>query len=449
MGFRTGDLSDTYVERVHYEYEYASVNVVRTTPVTLAPTDKPSSMPSSSPTQSPTDVGIEEEKCQKFSNQVSDFAFGGVGSSCRGGINETWTGGQTCESPYIVCLPQENTPAGTFLGRTYKNDTHRYNVNECMQECALDQRCLGIEFVADKDSRLGDCNLIDDIPVQVENPSYGDWTYNPDEVESLDNSTTGGNALCFAKKPGYCNPYFSADDLNETMLECYCPNNRKGSYTKKVKRTVNNTRFCGDDSSVDERIRYAQANRMFHLCENWCLFNTLNPEQEAWYWDPWKTCWRETYSANDVHRGYCDRVIRNPNSIELKFVNARSENILSCHSGASRTPTEAPVEDVNTTYYLGEELETCDEACSRYNLTCAADQTARRFPTETEMVDAFLEAGHVCDMNRVKMNHTKWLGWALPGLRNGLFCTNRQTTLSHLEDLDSDCHRRIGENWQR
>jgi len=366
-----------------------------------------------------------------------------VGSSCRANINETWPGGRTCESPYIVCLPEENTPAGNFLGRKYYNITNRYSVDECKQECALDQRCLGFEFVPDMNSSLGDCNLIDDIPIGVINVSYV-YTYNSED-ENLYELLEGNNALCFEKRD-YCNPHFTSEDLNETMLACYCPNNRKGSYTKKVKRTVNNTRFCGDDVSMDERIRYAQANRMFHLCENWCLFNALNPELESWYWDPWKSCWRETYSADGVHRGYCDRVIRNPDSIELKFVNERSSNFLSCD--ATRPPTVAPVDDVNTTYFLGEELESCDDTCARNNLTCAADQTARRL-TEADLIDAFAEAGHNCDVDRVTMNNTRYEGWALPGLRRGRFCTNRQQTLGHLEDLDSDCHRVIGENWQR
>jgi len=412
-----------------------------TSPVTMTPTSQPSSLP----TNPPTIIFVDAEPpCEKFSHSVSDIHFLDVGGSCRANINETWPGGRTCESPYIVCLPEENTPAGEFLGRKYFNDTHRYSVDECKQECALDQRCLGFEFVADRDSSLGDCNLIDDIPIGVVNVTYRYGDYNANDTNLYD--TLGGNAVCFEKR-GYCNPHFTSEELNDTMLECYCPNNRKGSYTKKVKRTMNNTRFCGDDSSMDERIRYAQANRMFHLCENWCLFNALNPELESWYWDPWKSCWRETYSADGVHRGYCDRVIRNPDSIELKFVNARSSNILSCN--VTRTPTEAPVDDVNTTYFLGEELESCDDTCARNNLTCAADQTARRFSNETELIEAFAEAGHYCDVDRVTMNNTRYHGWALPGLRRGRFCTNRQPTLMHLEDLDSDCHRIIGENWQR
>jgi len=436
--------SDTYVWQVGTSVAQGDASFTFTTPRTFSPTFSPSFEPTLTPSYSPTRVLLEEtQPCEKYSNSVSDLQVLGVGSSCRANINETWPGGRGCESPYIVCLPKENTPAVEFLGRKYYNSTHRYSVAECKQECALDQRCLGFEFVADINSSLGNCTLIDDIPLGVVNEDY-DLSYNSDDENLYEN--LNGNAVCFEKRE-YCNPHFTSEDLNETMLTCYCPDNRKGSYTKKVKRTVNNTRSCGDDYSMDERIKYAQANRMFHMCENWCLFNALNPELESWYWDPWKTCWRETYSADGVHRGYCDRVIRNPDSIELKFVNDRSSKLLSCN--ITRTPTEAPVNDVNTTYFLGEELESCDDACSRNSLLCAADQTARRFSSENELIEAFAEAGHACDVDTVTMNDTRLQGWALPGLERNSFCTNRQLTLSHLEDLDSDCHRIIGENWQR
>merc|ERR1719415_312312 len=118
------------------------------------------------------------------------------------------------------------------MGNPYKNNTYRYSVSECLHECAYDQRCLGIEIV-------------------VENPNY-DYVYNAADL-SLDRNTTGADALCWAKGE-YCNPYFEAKDLNEAMLKCYCPNNRKGFYTKRVQRTLNNTRFCGNDSLVEEQL---------------------------------------------------------------------------------------------------------------------------------------------------------------------------------------------------
>jgi len=423
---------------------------VPTSTPTPLPTQVPTQVPTQSPTQSPTKVLQKAPQCILYGNEVKDFRLVdfGVGSSCRGNISESWPGGRSCESPYIICLPQENTPAYF----NYRNNTHRYSVLECQQECSLDQRCRGFEFVADTNSSLGDCNLIDDIEVRVVNESMSrDFVYNEnDKITNLDSTVTGGDAICFEKLPGSCNPYFEIEDLNQTMLDCYCPNDRKGSYTKKVKRTVENTRYCGDDASMDERIKLAHANRMFHLCENWCLFNTLNPEQESWYWDPWNTCWYETYSGMGAHRAYCDRVIRNPNSIELQFVNRRAENFISC-SNTKIPPTESPVEDVNITYYLSDPAGSCDEACSGNGMTCAADQTARVFSSETDLMAAFKEAGFTCQSDNIIMNRTNWEGWALPGLGYGRICANRQPTLtlSHLEDLDSDCNRKIGKGWNR
>jgi len=415
---------------------------------TPSPTRMPTPMPTPEPTPMPTPkIVVDSTVCEPFSHNIDNFRLvdGGIGANCRGGINESWPGGRTCGSPYLICLPQENTPADSFLNRTYFNDTHRYSVLECQRECRFDQRCRGFEFVADANSNRGDCNLIDDVDIVVVNPpQFIDFEYK-EGLQNLHSSETGGDALCFEKFDN-CNPYFRADQLSETMLACYCPNNRKGSYTKKVKRTVSNTRYCGDDESMNERIKLAHANRMFHLCENWCLFNTLNPEQESWYWDPWNTCWYETYSGPGAHRAYCDRVIRNPDSIELQFVNRRANN--SCNK-TMIPPTESPVEDFNVTYFLSAPVESCDEACSRQNMTCAADQTSRVFSSETELKEVFEEAGFTCKSENIFMNRTNWEGWALPGLGYGRLCANRLPTLSHLEDLDSDCNRKIGNSWQR
>jgi len=398
-----------------------------------------SGSPSTFPTINPTIYNpVFEDVCEEYVNNIESLVYLNAGSSCRGNIDESWTGGRTCDSPYIICLPEENTPAIDIMGNPYKSVTHRYTVQECLQECSYDQRCLGVEFVADFDSNRGDCILIDDIPIAVENEQSFPYS---EAYDVLDSRTTGGDALCWAKKE-HCNPYFDAWDLNDDMLNCYCPNNRKGFYTKKVKRTVNNTRYCYDDAIVDYRIKKAQANRMFHLCENWCLFETSNPEQESWYWDPWKQCWRETFAADGKHTGYCDRVIRNPDSIELKFVNDRVKHFC----GVTNQPTSSPVADSNTTWVLAEVEESCDNACARNGRICAAEQTTRRFSDEDSMNSAFIEAGVSCDS--LVMDRTKFEGWALPGIWNGK-CVNRQAQLAHLTDLDSDCNRKIGGQWQR
>jgi len=424
----------TYITRADHQD-------VQVTDLTVQITRLPTPFPTQIPTAQPTQLDITGDgACNEYVNSVGDLVFLSAGSSCRANINESWTGGRSCESPYIVCLPDENTPTNDMMGNPYKNVTHRYSVSECLQECAYDQRCLGIEFVADGGSTRGDCNLIDDIPIAAENPDF-QYVYNVADT-SLDKNTTGRDALCWAKG-NYCNPYFEADDLNDVMLKCYCPNNRKGFYTKRVKRTVNNTQFCGNDSLVEERLKKAQANRMFHLCENWCLFDTLNPERENWYWDPWKTCWRETYSGVGAHNSYCDRVIRNPDSIEFKFLRYRS----GMFCDATTRPTFAPVlAPYNWT--LAEKRESCDDACSAIGAQCAEEATATVFGTEAELVSAFEEAGHTCDPDRIRMNETEWEGWALPGVK-GMVCANRLPTLSHLDSLDTDCSRILGGNWKR
>merc|ERR1719189_2967937 len=130
---------------------------------TQIPTPSPTKIPTASPTQTPT-----VEQCRPYANSISDIKFIGRGTNCRAGLNPSYPGGLTCDSPYIVCLPQENTPS-QFGYEPYFSSTHRYSVTECLQECANDQRCFGIEFVPDNHNQLGDCNLIDDIPLIITN----------------------------------------------------------------------------------------------------------------------------------------------------------------------------------------------------------------------------------------------------------------------------------------
>lgn len=400
-----------------------------------------SRLPTPSPTLKPI---VVEAPCTEYVNSVDDLHFLGVGSSCRANINVSWIGGQTCNSPYIVCLPEENTPANDIMGVPYKSNNHDYTVDECVQECSYDQRCLGVEFIAKFGTNVGDCNLIDDIPVVVEN-EVSTYTYSSSD-SVLDSSVTGGDALCWSKVD-YCNPHFEAEDLNDDMLNCYCPNNRKGFYTKKVKRTLSNSRFCGSDPNEDQQIQKAQANRMFHLCENWCLFETENPERKSWYWDPWQTCWRETYSGTGEHRSYCDRVIRNPNSIEMKFLNYRSENFLSESCGMTRSPTSSPLPDSYIWTLSGFE-ENCDDACEKLSNTCAEEPTAHVM-SEAELKNVFSEAGKTCEDGNIIMVDESYDGFALPGLFYSSLCVARQETLSNLEYLDTDCSRVLGARWQR
>merc|ERR1719220_334544 len=272
------------------------------------PTQLPTRLPTTAPTQ-PTKLPtkLPTTVYDPYINDVENMVYKGAGSSCRGGL--------TCNNQFILCLPRDNEP-GTFLGTPYKSSEHRYSVDECLQECANDQRCFGAEFVADAYSATGDCNLIFTIsPVDI-TPPIGNFNYNSTTVyDNLDRSLTGGEALCFQKEEE-CYPYFEADDLNDVMLETYCPNNRRGSKTERVKRTVNTTRVCGSDIEADERLKKAHANRMFHLCSAWCLYQTENPESESWLWNPTGLCWKKQGPTGHCNTGATDT--------ELEFVKHRS-----------------------------------------------------------------------------------------------------------------------------
>merc|ERR1712203_988584 len=406
--------------------------IVPTFTPTFLPTKAPSESPTSTPTALPTNMPTlsPTRMCGPYVNDVQDLVFKGVGSHCRDGLNTSWPGGLSCDSPYVVCLPSENT-LGEYGGEPYKSATHRYSVDECLQECANDQRCLGVEFVADDSSVLGDCNLIDDIPLKI-NTSVSGFNYDPGmSYSNLDRTITNGNAMCFVKSNA-CNPYFEAADLNEVMLNCYCPNNRKGSYTKKVKRTVNNTRFCGDDNEVDMRIQKAQANRMFHLCENWCLFLTDDPEAESWYWDPWKTCWREQYAGVGAHMSYCSRVIRNPDTVEMQFLTHRST---MCRS---EKPTEAP-STLASTWYMAKEEDSCDDVCNSYGLMCNENLVASiTDPSQSEIY--FEAAGVTCESISIGEE-----GWALPGYHT----SSQSCRVRNILTENTPCNWAIGVGYRR
>lgn len=399
-----------------------------TTTPSQTPTLTPTSTPSMSPTGSPT---MQTSECGPYINQVEDLVFQGVGANCRAGLNASWPGELSCDSPYIVCLPRENT-VGEFGGESYKNTTYRYSVDECLQECANDQRCLGAEFVADSSSTLGDCNLIDDIPIEIDSMVTG-FVYDSDTTYStLDSAVTNGKAMCFSKQSA-CNPYFEAEDLSPVMLNCYCPNNRKGYYTKKVKRTVANTRFCGNNSEVDRRIQKAQANRMFHLCENWCLFLTDDPEAESWYWDPWKSCFREQYAGVGVHMSYCSRVIRNPDTIEMQYLNHRST---VCQK---EIPTESP-SLLDSNWYMAIEEASCDDVCDSVGLVCDENLVASVVDQTSQSEMLFTEAGVSCASISIGEE-----GWALPGYK----ISDQSCLVRNSATEKTPCNWAIGVGYQR
>jgi len=475
--------------------------IITTDAPTPTPTEHPTD-PTPQPTATPTETPTAPDVCFKYTNRVMDHKFIGSADNCRAGLRDEWPGGKTCASPYVICLPDANTPANPDptavpnFGQTLPATD--YSIQECAEECAYDQRCLGFELRPDAGSNRGECMLIDDIPVEMDN--QGSWPsgtqshihsglavkgadqtghccegselafnvaqtadqctdacyenmdcnamsyasaiaggacalcsectlnsnalYTSNEITGrlmlgspANFDTIGRPALCYAKMD-YCNPFFEAADLDQEMLDCYCPNNRKGTYTKKVKRTIANTRFCGSDAAVDDRIKKAQANRMFHLCENWCLFETHNPMTESWYWDPWHTCWREQYAGYGTHRSYCNRVIRDPMTIEQQFINNRSDNFCRKDPNTGEIIveiTEEPTGQPSTfasTWSLAAEEESCDDACSSQGKQCD-ELTTNSLTTgnEGDIDTAVGQVGETCSSHTAGQE-----GWALPAI---------------------------------
>jgi len=386
-----------------------------------------------------------DDDCTPYRHDVTALEFKGVGSNCRGGINPQWPGGQSCDSPYVVCLPQENTSASEFL------DDHEYSLEQCKIECANDQRCMGIEFVANANSNVGSCNLIDDIPIEIvadgANPTYqglGESAPFQESDADLSATATGSAAICYEKSQDFCNPYFGEDELTDEMIRCYCPNNRKGFYTKRVYRAVETTKFCGNDPEMDSKIRHATANRMFHLCENWCLFDVFDPLSEAWYYDPWQGCFREQYmGAGENHDTYCWKNIRDPFTVEMQFIAYRSSKFC----GMTGSPTGAPVANVAGSWVLGAEYQSCDEACG--DKICDENMTASLRTADSTLSDAFAEAGATCSSTVVGQP-----GWALPGLKiDDGTCLAREFEefdgLEGAQGLKVLCDAKVGMGYQR
>lgn len=387
-----------------------------------------------------------------YTHTIESLKFAGIAQAgavgCRHGLDPSWPGGQGCDSPYVVCLPDENTPntgfpmedAGAY--EPYLSNSDPYTLDQCKRECAYDQRCTGFEFTPSDHSgqandKMGGCSLIDDIPVDIGTTANAGIATESD-LDSADWSALGG-AICYEKE-GECNPYFGADDLSEVMLKCYCPNNRKGFYTKNVVRTVAATTFCGGDADVTERIKEAQANRMFHLCENWCLFNTQSPRTESWYHDPWEECWREQYAGIGTHRSYCYRVIRDPFTIEQFFIDTRSSNM--CSSGTAdfgsnpNTPSPIPADPGASSWFLADAEDSCDDVCVDNSMQCSESATAG---VTSDSTSAFASAGYTCTSFETGAE-----GWALPAVGPAGTCVLRDASTK-----DTGCNVSVGVGYRR
>jgi len=437
---------------------------------TLSPTMDPTTLPTPPPTPN-------EDTCFDlgYTHQVADMKFMGMAQSgnrgCRWGLHVDWPGGDTdmmCDSPYVVCLPEANTPnVGTWSSKgyiPYPASDALYTIEMCKKECAYDQRCNGFEFWVSGEADgafTGKCSLIDDIPIvptDTGGSSFDGSITTESGLLSQQWTSLAPAAICY-HKDHECNPYFGEDDLDAVMLECYCPNNRKGFYTKNVVRTVKATEFCGSDTdgSITKRIREAQANRMFHLCENWCLFNTQHPREESWYHDPWMECWREQYAGVGTHRSYCYRVIRDPFTIEQYFIDQRSQNMCKASDASkgfgNNVNTPAPVVSgvVTDDWFLAAEEDSCDDRCASEGLLCNNDDIMTVLNGNEGRIAGYMAAaGYTCtsyaESDTVSPNGSH--GWATPAKGPGGECIMRHPD-ANTPNMMAGCNVAIGVGYQR
>jgi len=305
---------------------------------------------------------------------------------------------------------------------------------------------MGFEFWSETGDQMGRCSLIDDIPIEMGTSANSAIdTFDKLEDENDWSPAALGGRICFAKQKA-CHKYFGQNELNDVMLKCYCPDNRKGFYTKKVFRTEAATEFCGqdDDNTITLRIREAQANRMFHLCENWCLFNTQKPREESWYHDPWEQCWREQYAGVGTHRSYCNRVIRDPMTIEQYYIDERSANLCDNSAMDSAKNTDPPTPAPNAaavTWFLASAEDSCDDECANYGMSC--DGNAIHLITDvTSATAVFSELGLSCDPVDFEEGTEDW---AFPGVGPDGTCIYRNPATT----METGCNWAIGVGYQR
>merc|ERR1712079_998998 len=117
---------------------------------------------------------------------------------------------------------------------------------------------------------------------------------------------------------------------------------------------------------------------------------------------------------------YCNRVIRNPDAIEMQFLNHRKN--MFCQSP---TPTQTP-SNMIFAWYLADEEDSCDDTCMAENNANAGSY--------------FAQAGVTCVLEEVGN-----VDWALPGyeVSSGI-CLVRNSTTEH-----TGCNWAIGVGYQR
>lgn len=276
-------------------------------------------------------------------------------------------------NPYLTCLSKKGG----------------YTVEECMVLCGKDQRCTGFEI--DDRSRSPECRLIDDLPIK---------------------KASGGNrsVACYSKK-AQCkgdnkeNRPFKAAELSNHMLNCYCPQDdpvrKHGFQTKNVNRVMSNARYCDTGSwktylTETERIQKALANRMFHLCDAWCLFDVDNPREKFWFYRPnerGEGCWRKQGPSS-----YCQREHVDKNTLEFQYIVSRANNIC----GSNQIPTNMPTGGQDLVWVLedGKKRQTCVEACNALGKVCKPEEFSAvengRIKFKEELEEIYQSAGVQC-----------------------------------------------------
>jgi len=115
--------------------------------------------------------------------------------------------------------------------------------------------------------------------------------------------------------------------MTNEIMNCYC-GGKNSVYGKLPRRSVENSVLCEKrgltewERMIDSlRIHRAQANRMFHKCESWCLFDLAEPESKSWLWNKKGECWKQQ-GPNSL----CNRIVGR-NSAEFQHVKQRSSKM--------------------------------------------------------------------------------------------------------------------------
>jgi hypothetical protein len=131
---------------------------------------------------------------------------------------------------------------------------------------------------------------------------------------------------------------------------------------------------------------------------------------------------------------YCNRVIRSPDAIEMKFLNHRKN--LFCQSSQ---PTQTP-SIMDSVWYMAEEEDSCDDVCRSKSKVCDEHLTASVIENNINASNYFAEAGVSCLLEDVGA-----VDWALPGYE----VSSGTCLMRHSTTENTGCNWAIGLGYQR